>query len=92
MNHIIVSYSEHQMPPLWPSGPWLQIQRFGFDFRRYQIFGEVVGLERGPLCLVSTIQELLGRKSSGSGIENQEYGLGIRHADHLALSIHNNWR
>jgi hypothetical protein len=30
--------------------------------------------ERGPLSLVSTIQELLGRKSSGSGLENREYG------------------
>jgi hypothetical protein len=26
--------------------------------RRYQIFGEVVGLERGPLSLVSTTEEL----------------------------------
>jgi hypothetical protein len=42
--------------------------------RRYQIFWEVVGLERGTLSLVSTIEELLGRKSSGSGLENQEYG------------------
>jgi hypothetical protein len=33
-----------------------------------------VGLERGPLSLVSTIEELLGRKSSGSGQENREYG------------------
>jgi hypothetical protein len=35
-----------------------------------------VGLERGPLSLVSTNEELLGRKSSGSGLENQEYGCG----------------
>jgi hypothetical protein len=33
-----------------------------------------VGLERGPLGLVSTIEELLERKSSGSGIESREYG------------------
>jgi hypothetical protein len=33
-----------------------------------------VGLERGPISLVSTIEELLGRKSSGSGLENREYG------------------
>jgi hypothetical protein len=44
--------------------------------RRYQIFWEVVGLERGPLSLVSTIDELLGRNSSGSGLENREYGRG----------------
>jgi hypothetical protein len=37
--------------------------------------GEVVGLEWGPLSLVSTIEELLGRNSSGSGLESREYGL-----------------
>jgi hypothetical protein len=37
-----------------------------------------VGLERGPLSLVSTIYELLGRKSSGSGLENREYGRWTR--------------
>jgi hypothetical protein len=46
----------------------------GFDSLRDQIFWEVVGLERGPLSLVSTIEELLERKSSGCGLENQEYG------------------
>jgi hypothetical protein len=41
-------------PPLWSSSQssWLQIQTSGFDFRHYQIFWEVVGLERGPLSLV----------------------------------------
>jgi hypothetical protein len=33
-----------------------------FDSRRYQIFSEVVGLERGPLSLMSTSEELLERK------------------------------
>jgi hypothetical protein len=33
-----------------------------------------VGLERGPLSLVPTTEELLGRKSSGSGLESREYG------------------
>jgi hypothetical protein len=33
-----------------------------------------VGAERGPLSLVSTTEELLGRKDSGSGLENREYG------------------
>jgi hypothetical protein len=47
----------------------------GFDSRLHQFFWEVVGLERGPLSLVNTIEELLGRKSSGSGLENREYGL-----------------
>jgi hypothetical protein len=33
-----------------------------------------VDLERGPLSLLSTIEELLGRKRSGSGLENLDYG------------------
>jgi hypothetical protein len=45
----------------------------GFDSRRYQIFSEVVGLERGQLSCVSTIEELLGRNGSGSGLEIREY-------------------
>jgi hypothetical protein len=62
-------------PPLWASGQnsWLQIQGSSFDSRRYQIFWEVVGLERGPLSLVSTIEELLDTKRSGSGLENREH-------------------
>jgi hypothetical protein len=48
----------------------------GFDSRRYQIFWEVVGLERGRLSLMSTTEELLGRNSSGFGLENREYGRG----------------
>jgi hypothetical protein len=48
----------------------------GFDSRSYQIFWGVVDLERGPLSLVNTIEELLGRKRSGSGLENREYGRG----------------
>jgi hypothetical protein len=50
-------------PPLWSSGQssWLQIWRPGFDSRHYQK-KKVVGLERGPLSLVSTTEELLDRK------------------------------
>jgi hypothetical protein len=33
----------------------------------------VVGLERGPLSLASTIEELLEIKSNGSGLEIREY-------------------
>jgi hypothetical protein len=62
--------------PLWSRirSSWLQIQRFGFDCRHYQIFWEVVGLERDKLSLVTTIEELLERNISGSGIESLEYG------------------
>jgi hypothetical protein len=64
------------MPPLWCSGQisWLQIQGSGLDSLRYQIFWEIVGLDRGPLSLVSTVEELLERKGSGSGLEIRKYG------------------
>jgi hypothetical protein len=57
-------YVEERRPPLWSSGQssWLQTQRSGFDFRLYQIFWELASLERGPLSLVSTNEELLERK------------------------------
>jgi hypothetical protein len=67
---------EESRLPLWSSGQssWLQIQRSGFDSRRYHIFWEVVGLERGPLSLVSTTEELLERKNNYCGLESREYG------------------
>jgi hypothetical protein len=39
-NWIHICYVEESRPPLWFSGQssWLQIQRLGFDFRRYQTF------------------------------------------------------
>jgi hypothetical protein len=75
-NWMYICYVEESRPPLWSSGQssWLQTQRSVFDSRLYQIFWEVVGLERSPLSLVSTIEELLGRKNSGSGLENRKYG------------------
>jgi hypothetical protein len=70
-----ICYIEESRPPLWSSGQnsWLQIQRPGFDPQLYQIFWEVIGLERGTLSLVSTIEEILERKSSGSGLETRDY-------------------
>jgi hypothetical protein len=63
---------KEERPPLWSSGQssWLQIRGTGFDSRHYQIFWgkkkkkgkQVVGLELGPLSLVSTTEELLDRK------------------------------
>jgi hypothetical protein len=44
------------------------------DFPEKKKGKQVVGLERGPLSLVSTIEELLDKKSSGSCLENREYG------------------
>jgi hypothetical protein len=87
MNRIYICYVEESRPLLWSSdqSSWLQIQESGFDSRRYQIFW-VVGLERGPLSLLSTIEALLGRTSSGSGQKAQNTVVGIRHADHATPS------
>jgi hypothetical protein len=73
--NIFTIYLYGSGPPLWFSGQssWLQIQRRGFDSLSYQIFWEVVFLERGSLSLVSTIEELLERKCSGSGLEIRKY-------------------
>jgi hypothetical protein len=89
-----ICYVEESKPPLWSSGQrsWQQMQRPGINSLRYQILWEVVGLERGPLSLVRTIEELLERKSSGSGRESREYGRsdssrwsrGIIYLQHLA--------
>jgi hypothetical protein len=70
------------------------MQRSGFDSLRYRIFWEVVGLKRGPLSLVSTIEELLERKSSCVGLEIRDYGSrdlwrlprGILYPQELALT------
>jgi hypothetical protein len=53
---------------------WLQIQTSELDSQRYQISWEAVGLERGPLSLVSKTEALLERESSGSGLKNPYYG------------------
>jgi hypothetical protein len=68
----------YERPPLWSSGQssWLQIQRSRFNSSRFQIFQEIVGLERSPLSLVSTTEELLGRNNSGSGLENRDMDVG----------------
>jgi hypothetical protein len=64
----------------------------GLDSRRYWIFWEVVGLERGPLCLVSITEELLEWKSNGSGSRKPRLTVvGIRCADHATPSIRNSW-
>jgi hypothetical protein len=84
-------------PPLWSSGQssWLLIQSSGFYSRSYQIFWEAVSPERGPLSLVITIEGLLRRKNSSSGLETREYGRkdpsrwprGILYTQKLALSF-----
>jgi hypothetical protein len=36
-----------------------------------------VGLESGPLSLMNTIKELLGGKSSGSGLKTENAAVGM---------------
>jgi hypothetical protein len=69
-NGIYICYVEESRPPVCSSGERcrLQILRSGFDSRLYHIFWEVVGLEGVPLSLVTTTEELFGRKSSGSSL------------------------
>jgi hypothetical protein len=46
-----------------------------------------VGLERGPLRLVSTTEELLDIKVAAPVSKTENTAVGIRHADHVALYI-----
>jgi hypothetical protein len=48
----------------------------GFDSRLYKIFREIVGLERGPLNLLSAIEVLLGRNNSDYCPGSHEDGRG----------------
>jgi hypothetical protein len=77
--HAVLSSEWHMAWTTHPS--WLYLSSIPGTTREKKL----AGLERGPLSLVSTTEELLG--SSGSCLENREYGLGIRHADHVAPSI-----
>jgi hypothetical protein len=52
----------------------------------------VVGLERGPLSLVSTTEELLDRKVAALVQKTKNTAVGIRHVDHVAPSIRKSWQ
>jgi hypothetical protein len=52
--------------------PGYRSKGLGFDFRRYQIFGEVVGVERGPFHPVRIIEELPECRSCGPGLESRD--------------------
>jgi hypothetical protein len=49
-----------------------------------------VGLERGTLRLVSTTEELLGRKVAAPLYKIENTAVGIRHADNVP-SIRKRW-
>jgi hypothetical protein len=57
----------------------------------YQIFREVMGLEPRPLSLASTIEELLERNISSSGLDTDNTAVGIHHTDHVAPSVPKSW-
>jgi hypothetical protein len=71
---------------VWSSGQssWLKIQKSGFDSRCCQIFGEVVGLERCPLSLVSTT---VCSKKATSGPLVQTVGYLLRLFTLLSLHV-----
>jgi hypothetical protein len=62
--------------PLWSSGVVILATDPEARFRipALPISWEVMGMEQGPLSLVSTAEELLEREGSGSGLENLKYG------------------
>jgi hypothetical protein len=63
-----------------------------FNFRRYQIFWEVLGLERGPLSLMSITEELLEWKRSTFGSRKSRLtAVGSCCADHVTPSIRKSW-
>jgi hypothetical protein len=63
-----------------------------FDSRRYQIFWEVVDLERVPLSLVRITEELREWKNSGSRSRKSRItAMGIRCPDHATPSIRKIW-
>jgi hypothetical protein len=53
---------------------------------------KVMVLERGPLSLVSATEELLDRKVAAPVYKTKNTAVGIRHADHVAPSIHKSWQ
>jgi hypothetical protein len=72
--------------------PGYRSRSSGFDSRLYHIFWEVMGLERGPLILVSTTEELREWKRIGSGSRNPRIAVVvIRCADHATPSIRKSW-
>jgi hypothetical protein len=73
--HVFIPYAQYNfLTGLVVRVPGYRSRGLGFDSLRYQIFREVVGLERGPLSLVRITEELrvLEWKSSGSGLENRD--------------------
>jgi hypothetical protein len=52
---------------------WKWLCKLLFLLKIESLFSYIYNQIRDPLSLVSTIEKLLGRKSSGSSLENQDY-------------------
>jgi hypothetical protein len=72
-NWIYLCYVGEIRPPLWSSGHGYRSKGPGSIPGATRFFSVVVDLERDSLSLVSTVKELLGRKSSGFCLETLEY-------------------
>jgi hypothetical protein len=53
---------------------------------------KVGGLERGPLSLVRTTEELLDRKVAAPISKTENTAVGIRHAGRVAPFIRKSWQ
>jgi hypothetical protein len=51
-----------------------------------------MGLERGPLSLVSTTEELLDKKVAAPVSKTENTTVRIRHAGHVAPSVRKSWQ
>jgi hypothetical protein len=72
--------------------PGYKSRDHGFDYQRYHIFRQVVGLEQGPISLARITEDLLEWKSSGFGSRKSRLtAVGIRYADKATLSIRKSW-
>jgi hypothetical protein len=49
-------------------------------------------MERGPLSLVGTTEELLDRKVAAPVYKTENSAVGIHHDDHVAPSIRKSWQ
>jgi hypothetical protein len=87
---ILISTGVTYRPRLWSSRQisYLQIQRLRVRIPDTTRFSDWNGVHSR---LLSTIEELLGRRSSASGLKSENTAVGIRYADHVAPSIRQSW-
>jgi hypothetical protein len=68
--NLYICYLEESRPPLWSNGQssWLQIQRFRVSFKALPDFQRSSGIGTWSTQPRDYIEELIGRKSSGSDL------------------------